>query len=361
MFWFKVKEILFGNWRNKGVALFFAVIIWLVAYQSETQRGPIRARLLLVPRTAGQIIIRQESIDGQGRQAPFDGYVDLSLSGPRRQVEKLRAEGLREVRLPVDAGADPQSESKRLGLGAEAFPFVPSSVKITSISPESISITFDALEEREFPVEPVYQSLPEGMEPETPRLDPAVAKLQGPRSILQKIRITVEPTIGAVERFEENVPLSKRFPDTVDKSLVEQHVRFVGPTQVKLAVRLRTKRDFFDAEGVRVRFLVPAVQSPFRIQFDEESVKVRFQGPVPEIRRLREKVRDPDFALGVRIPAPLVEGERTITFTEDSLLLYGFSDRIEILQHPERQAQGKGAWTYNLIPMAAASARPGGE
>ena len=97
------------------------------------------------------------------------------------------------------------------------------------------------------------------------------------------------------------------------------------------------------------------------IQFDEESVKVRFQGPVPEIRRLREKVRDPDFALGVRIPAPLVDGERTITFTEDSLLLYGFSDRIEILQHPERQAQGKGAWTYNLIPMAAASARPGGE
>ena len=88
-----------------------------------------------------------------------------------------------------------------------------------------------------------------------------------------------------------------------------------------------------------MRFLVPAARFPFRIQFDEESIKVRFQGPVQEIRRLRERVKDPDFSLAVAVPPPGAEGEQTIPFAEDNLLLYGFR-RVQILQHPLRQAQG---------------------
>jgi hypothetical protein len=48
------------------------------------------------------------------------------------------------------------------------------------------------------------------------------------------------------------------------------------------------------------------------------------------------------FALAVAVPPPGPEGEQTIPFTEDSLLLYGFSERVQILQHPLRQAQGAG-------------------
>ena len=31
---------------------------------------------------------------------------------------------------------------------------------------------------------------------------------------------------------------------------------------------------------------------------------MRFQGPVQEIRRLRERVKDPDFSLAVAVPPP---------------------------------------------------------
>jgi len=361
VFGFRLREILFGNWRNKGVALFFAVTIWFVAYQSETQSDAVPVRLVLLPRPESQVIIRQECIDAKGDLVPFDRTVVLSVNGPRKQIEKLRGDGsVRDVRFPVEAGADPNSDKKRALLTASAFNFTPPGVEITSISPEAIFLTFDPAEDREFPVEPIYQRLPEGMETEPPKIEPATTTLHGPKSVLDKIRVIAEAWLGAEERFEESVELVPRFPESVDKALVEQNVSFVGPKRVKLSVRLRYKDDSLDADNVRVRFLIPAAKFPFRIQFDEEMIAVKFQGPVQEIRRLRERVKSPDFSLAVRVPSMGSEGEQTIPFTEDSLLLYGFSERVQILQHPERKAQGKGAWTYSLVPTGA-SPSPGGK
>src|SRR5262245_5265233 len=110
----RVRENFFGNWRNKGVALFFAIIIWFVAYQSETQSEAIPVRLVLVARPEGQVIIRQECFDSRQELVPFDRTVVLSVTGPRKQIEKLRGEGnIRDVRFPVDAGVDPESRRKK--------------------------------------------------------------------------------------------------------------------------------------------------------------------------------------------------------------------------------------------------------
>ncbi len=357
---FRIREILFGNWRNKGVALFFAAIIWLVAFQSETQNDSIVVRVIPAARGEGQIIIRQECLDREQKTVklvPFDGNVTLDIVGPRKQIAKMHSEGGHEVRLQIDAGAEPGSEQKRIVLTRASFPDIPPTVNVTNIVPDAILITFDRAEEREFPIELVYQRLPEGMEAEPPRLDPPTVKVQGPRTVLDRLQVTAEAWIGAQERFEETLPLIKRHPPEIDKALVDRSVRFIGPPQVKVSVRLRYKNDTFDADAVRVRFLVPAAKSPFRIKFDDDTIRVRFQGPLAEIRRLRERVRDADFALAVRVPPPAAEGERTIAFTEDALLLYGFSDRVQILQHPFRQAQGKGAWTYSLIPVPAPAAK----
>jgi hypothetical protein len=364
---FRIREALLGNWRNKGVALFFAVTIWAIAYQAETQNDAIPVRLIPVPRQEGLVIIRQEWVDLQGKLIPFDGNIVLTVSGPRRQIEKLRGDGTgRDVRFPVEVGTEFGTEGKRVGLTPGAFPFIPPAVKITGISPDSILIAFDVAAEREFKVEPVYQRMPEGMEPEPARIEPPTVKLHGPKSLLDGMRAVVEPWLGAGERFEENLPVIRRFPESFDANLVERTVRFVGPSRVKVAVRLRYKSESLDAEGVRVRFLVPPWKVPFRIQLAEETVRVRFQGPVGEIRRLRERVKEPDFVLAVRVdPTRLLseggggERERTGTFSEDDLLLYGFSDRIQILQHPQRQAQGKGLWTYAIIPVPATAPAAG--
>jgi len=193
------------------------------------------------------------------------------------------------------------------------------------------------------------------METELPKIEPATVTLHGPRSVLEKIKVIADVWLRAVDRFDAIVPLQLRYPETLEKALVDRTVRFRSAQQARLIVRLRYKNDVFDAENVRVRFLIPGGKFPFRIQVQEETIAVRFQGPVQEIRRLREKVKSPDFALAVAVPPLDSSAEQTIPFTEDSLLLYGFSERVQILQHPERQRQGKGAWTYSLIPLPAAS------
>src|SRR2546426_1552021 len=105
---FRIRKLIFGNWRNKGVALFFAATIWFVAYQSETQSDAIPVRVVLIPRPEGKVIIRQECQDAQGQLIPFNRSVVLSVTGPRKQIEKLRGDGsIRDVRFPVEAGADP--------------------------------------------------------------------------------------------------------------------------------------------------------------------------------------------------------------------------------------------------------------
>jgi hypothetical protein len=365
---FRIREALLGNWRNKGVALFFAVTIWAIAYQAETQSDSIQVRLVPVLQKEGFVIIRQEWIDLQGKPTPFDGTIFLTVSGPRRQVEKLRRDSTgQDVRFPVDVGTEPGTEGRRVGLTPAAFPFIPPAVKITGISPESILIAFDAAVEREFKVEPVYRRIPDGMEIEPAQIEPPTMKLRGPKTILDGMKVVVEPMLGAGERFEEkNLPVVLRYPESFDSILVDRTVRFVGQPLVKVTVRLRYKNESLDVEGIRVRFLVPPWKVPFRIQLAEETVRVRFQGPVGEIRRLRERVKEPDFVLAVRVdPTRLLsegsagERDRTGTFSEDDLLLYGFSDRIQILQHPQREAQGKGLWTYSIIPVPGAASTAG--
>ena len=363
MTWFRIRKILFGNWRNKGVALLFAVTIWVVAYQAETQSGTIPVRLECFLPTEKWVIVRQERIDPRGILVPFDRTVVLTLSGPRKEIERLRADGTpREVRYPLEIGKDPDPGRKRVELSSSAFPFMPPGVKIVSVDPAAVHLTLDAADEREFTVEPIYQGLPEGMEATSVAIEPARVMLFGPKGILDQVRVTAEALLrfGEVEKRIENiVPLTLRYPETVEKALVESKVRFLGPSEVKVGLQLRFKSDFFEVDRIPVQFLIPGANFPFRIRFDDETLAVRFQGPVLEIGRLKERVKSPDFVLAVRVPPPAGEAEQTITFTEDRLLLHGASERVQILQHSERLAQGKGAWSYSLIPMAPASGARG--
>jgi hypothetical protein len=358
MLGFRLKEILFGNWRNKGVALFFAVTIWMVAYQAETQKEQIAARLVPVPMPDGYVIVGQSTIDAHGMQVPFDGTVRFTVTGPRKQIEALRGDGrTREVRFPVEAGPGAGPQQKKFPVPA-TFGFVPRSVEVSRIEPDSLLISFDREEVKEFQVETVHQRVPEGMEAETTRIEPKSVKLRGPRSLLDGIKVVAEVWWGAADRFEDSVDVAKVVPEAYDRKVVDSTVRFVGPSRVRVGARLRYRDDSFDADGIRLRFLVPP-RFPFQPRFDEETVRVRFQGPAQEIRRLRDRVKEPDFTLGlaVQAPPPGQERERTITLTEDKLLLHGFSDLIRILQHPDRA--DKGPWTYTLIPVPP-PAKPAG-
>ncbi len=356
----RLRQLTFGNWRNKGVALFFAVTIWFVAFRTEMQSDVAGATLALIPKEKDQVIILQEHADRLGKPVLFDRQVQLEVSGPRRQIEKLKnLTTPRGVQLPVEVGTQKARRRQVVVLPKEAFTFLPPGVALNKVTPDQITLTVDAVEEKEFPVEMIFQRIPEGMEADAPKADPATVKLHGPGSVLSEIRVVAEAWVsGVMDRHEETVALQLRHPETLDRAFIDA-VKFAGPARAKVSARFHYKRDAFDADQIAVRFLIPSAKFPYRVRFEEENIAVRFQGPLAEIRGLREKVRSSDFFLGVLVPPQAGEAELTASFTEDGLLLYGFSERVQILQHPSRQAQGKGAWTYHLIPIAA-PARPGG-
>ena len=51
-----LRAVFFGNWRNKGVALFFAVIIWYVAYQSEKKEYRPLVRAVISSADPGYVV-----------------------------------------------------------------------------------------------------------------------------------------------------------------------------------------------------------------------------------------------------------------------------------------------------------------
>ena len=355
MLWHHVRELCFGNWRNKGVALFFAITIWVVAFQAEMQSDTVNLRIQITPASDKHLVIREETLDERGELSPFDGKVAATVTGPRRQIEKLKSdEALLDVTIPLSP--EPGSLQRRLTIDAALLGFDLPGLTVLSLAPSGLQVMFDDIAEREVAVEPVYQGLPAGMEAEPPKLEPSQVKLRGPARFLAPIKVTAVVWMRMTDPesdLEEIVPLTLRFPDTMDKKLVESRVQILGASQVRIRVRVRYQSDSFSTEGVRVRFLIPSEKFPYRVQFAEGTIAVKFQGPVHEVRRLRDRVRSPNFSLGVPVIPLDSEGEQIIPFTEDSLLLYGFSDRVQILQHPERQAQGKGAWTYSLLPSAS--------
>ena len=82
----------YGNWKNKAVALFFAISIWFLAYQSETRSISRTIRVRFQPlNTMSTAIVgvrfsENEKFDlANGAEVP----VRVELTGPRKQIDKI--------------------------------------------------------------------------------------------------------------------------------------------------------------------------------------------------------------------------------------------------------------------------------
>ncbi|MBI4583939.1 MAG: hypothetical protein HY717_07945 [Planctomycetes bacterium] len=350
----QVKEVLLGNWRNKGVALFFAGTIWYVAYQSELRTEDIHVNVDLAPQQENKVIISRESARGDGQPVKFTGDMVLKVQGTRKQIESLPKAPLARILVKIDAGSGIGSQRKRYFFSTKDFSLPdPHLVGILSFSPEYVEVVFDDQAELESKVVTAIP-VPSGFEKEMEVVEPAAVKAAGPRSILEKIQWVAE--VGNFDassrRFEGEVPLSPRFPESIDESVVRSTVK-LPVDKVKLTFQLRYKLDAVADEAVRVRFIVPPVKYPFQVKFEENTVPIVFKGPEREIQLLKEKIKEPDFFLGVKVPEAELSAkqEHTFTFTEDQLILFGFSREIQKLQHEKRK--GLVAWSYTIVPVRA--------
>ena len=72
-----LRAFFLSNWRNKGVALFFAITIWIVAYYSEEQEFSTDVRVSLKSAEDDAYIITSlKLLDRQTNEfLDFNGFV----------------------------------------------------------------------------------------------------------------------------------------------------------------------------------------------------------------------------------------------------------------------------------------------
>jgi len=367
-----LRDFFFGNWRNKGVALFFSVIIWTVAYYSEEQPYPqvVRVELKSTDESAEEgasIITSVKQVDKQtGDVLDFDGRVRLLFRGPRKQVDEIK-----DNPLPF---FPPNSRILRLSRDQEsytftqdAFNFPRGGVQIAEFAPETLRVTQEALVTREVVnLEDLVQvsDLLEGYEVLAKEVKEDKVTVTGPLSIIGKSESDAAFGLGLQfsmefrERLQRYVELritprpSPAYPEGPPAALLSRTVRLSRPG-VTVTVTTQAARSALAVDQVKLSFRIPPPEDqPIRIKLDnivDGQIPLVFHGRKDEIERLDKLVRNPGFSVVVPVPSFNEKEETLHTFTENDLELYGFRG-VEIRQHESRKVEGRGAWTYRIIP-----------
>ncbi len=141
-----LKNLLTENWRSKLIALFFAISIWFVAYQSEVKRATLKYRVRFKPREPGKTAIVGLRRPGQPLSFfPPSGEweEEITIEGPREQVDQIRGAGADKLFVISVQKDDESHEFKQAD-----FDFPRSGVSIRSFRPERLRIEQDGIEER---------------------------------------------------------------------------------------------------------------------------------------------------------------------------------------------------------------------
>lgn len=352
----RVREVLIGNWRNKGVALFFAVLIWYAAYQSEKKTYSPLVRVDIASTDPGYIV-KQVSVDSKGPGgrgvAAYDGNVLLEFSGPRKEIEKLKENPIPPSRIAVPP------ERASYTFRQEDFGFPRQGVEIVRFDPSSIvvaqeekdTVTISNLSEKI-----LVTNYPPGYEVTQREVVPSGLELRvtGPKSIVSRVGVTIAISMGFLrDRYEGPADVTVTYPPDLPESVGRKLVT-VEPPQVRVLVAVRAGVEVWSVDAVRVTFRVPPLAVATQIVLDDvpgDTIPVEFHGRKDDIARLREAMRQqPGFSVCVPVPSFDREQGGQFTFTEDSLELYGFPG-IQIRQHESRRKEKKTAWSYKVIPQ----------
>ena len=159
------------NWTLKVSALVLALIFWSLVRSESLARRPI-------PGVPVEVEIRD--VDWRLARSPQPDSVEVTVSGPWRQLLQLRGENTRVV-VPVDEVTD-TTELRVISRNWVQLDDDLGGIRVENVTPNTISLRYEPLETRSIPVAPtVSGSLPAGFVLEPPlRPSPSVVRVRGP-------------------------------------------------------------------------------------------------------------------------------------------------------------------------------------
>ena len=177
---------LFGNRKfTIPLSVFLAVVFWMVITLSENPQREVTISGLPVTIATANTVVEELGLDVIGN---VDSSVSVVVSGPTYIVSSLTSSDLYVTANLSEVNA----------AGTYEIPLVANKVgtatgyDVISVVPEKISLTFDYINEEEFPVEAVANgaSAVEGLIADTPVVtnsEDATITVRGPRSYIERI------------------------------------------------------------------------------------------------------------------------------------------------------------------------------
>ncbi len=177
---------LFGNRKfTIPLSVFLAVVFWMVITLSENPQREVTISGLPVTIATANTVVEELGLDVIGN---VDSSVSVVVSGPTYIVSSLTSSDLYVTANLSEVNA----------AGTYEIPLVANKVgtktgyNVVSVVPEKISLTFDYINEEEFPVEAVANgaSAVEGLIADTPVVtnsEDSTITVRGPRSYIERI------------------------------------------------------------------------------------------------------------------------------------------------------------------------------
>jgi YbbR domain-containing protein len=159
-----------NNLALKISALVLALIFWSLVRAESLARRPIAG----VP-----VVVEVRDVDWRLARPPQPGSVEVTVSGPWRQLLQLRGENTRIV-VPVEDVTD-TTELRVLSRNWVHLDDEQGRIRVEDVSPNTVSLRYEPLETRTIPVAPTTTGeLPAGFVLEPPlRASPSAVQVRG--------------------------------------------------------------------------------------------------------------------------------------------------------------------------------------
>lgn len=260
-----VRALLFEDWTIKTLALLITLGLW---YAVTTQRAPASMRLHNVPLE----FVLPENVEIGNDPTKV---VEVTLQGSRGKLDEMNVANL-VARADVTA-LRPGDRVARLSDSVRMD--LPEDVRITEVTPRSVTLHLETVVERDVPVEARFEGeLPADFKRTSVTVTPERVRVRGPES-----------HVNAVDRaFTETISLSDLHESrTFQQVAVDIPDHKVTPLDSSVSVSVEVSE-----EQSERRFTNVAVRSPSGAAVAPSSASVMLRGPRSIVDALRpEDVR----------------------------------------------------------------------
>ena len=272
-----LRKFFTENIGLKIISLILAVSLWLFVVGEETSEIglSIPVEIINVP---PDLAVTNDVIDD----------INLRVSGPRRMIRRLASETLSKI---IDL-QDAQAGIINFDISPEDLP-LPHGVKVTRLSPTSVTLQLEKIEQKKLNILPILQgSPPAGYEVVSVRFIPDKVTVSGPTSVLTSLDtlwtkpITVEKKS---ESFKQEV--------TLDLSLHQVTALNKEPIQVEVTIDQRIVSRSYDSISIKV------INTSYAVELNPKQVSVMVMGPVKLLSSL-DKDKDIEAYVDLQGLAP---------------------------------------------------------